>query len=89
MKSVYDKIEDVLKEAGRPIAAHEFDSVEICDFPYMSGRQYVGQSESAIARRLREMREVGRVTAQRREGTAFVEYSLAVKVKYPEPVCPS
>lgn len=71
--STYEKIEKVLNRAGRAIAPHEFDSVSI-DATW--GRQFVGQSESAIGRRLREMRELGRVTSQRREGTAFVEYSI-------------
>lgn len=79
MKSTYDKIEDVLKQAARPLAAHEFDEFEVCDYPPTTGREYVGQSESAIARRLREMREIGRVTSQKREGKTFNEYALAEK----------
>lgn len=85
-KVVYQKIEEVIRSAGRPIAAHEFCDVVIA-MPVdhieggriVDGRYYVGQSESAIARRLREMRELGRVTSSTRQGTAFKEYKLAVR----------
>lgn len=83
----YNKIERVMFIAGAPIAPHEFGNVSVKIMSgdsskpdeRMSGRQYVGQSESAIGRRLREMRALGRVTSQRREGTAFVEYDLVKK----------
>lgn len=81
----YEKIEEVLREAGRPLAAHEFDTVTIrkasADLPgsgvtTQDGRSYVGQSESSIARRLRELHVAGRVVRRRREGKQFVEFKL-------------
>ena len=69
----YLKIEMVLKTAGRALAAHEFREVLI---GWQMGDRYVGCSEATLARRLREMRELGRVTAKRREGKSFVEYAL-------------
>lgn len=87
MKDVYAKIETVLYIAKEPIAAHEFGNVSVkimsgdssVTDQRMSGRQYIGCTEATISRRLREMRELGRVTAKRREGKAFVEYALVLK----------
>lgn len=96
-QKVYGRIEDVLRKAGVSLAPHEFEGIEFrVGLPafgnaltkVIGGREYVGCSESALGRRLREMREIGRVTSQRREGTAFVEYALAVRVPCPEPLCP-
>lgn len=87
----YTRIEDVLKIAKNPLAVHEFDNVRI-EIPMedssdsrievMSGKQWVGVTESTLGRRLREMVGLKRVTKQRREGNAgFVEYSLAPKAE--------
>lgn len=91
MKTVYDKIEEVLKQAGRALAPHEFDAVIFhlrCDVEgiaptsavvTMAGRHFIGCSESALGRRLREMRQQGRVTSSTREGKTFKEFALAVR----------
>ena len=79
---VYEKIEIVLKSVSRPLAPHEFNDVYVQDLEQMlnpTGRQFVGCSEATLGRRLREMRELGIVTAKRREGKAFVEYALVPK----------
>lgn len=87
--SVYDKIETVLRTAGRPLAPHEFEEININRFHSLSdgasvwnpnGLLFVGCSESALGRRLREMRELGRVYSATREGKAFKEFALVVKV---------
>lgn len=97
-QSTYDKIELVMKHAGKSLAEHEFRSIVYeghhdCGDKWgmkynPSGLTFVGCSESTLGRRLRELREKGRVTSQRREGKAFVEYALAVTIKHEEPVCP-
>lgn len=86
-RTVFQRIEDVLRQAGHPIAAHEFQSVFI-SMPVdhlgggrvVDGRFYVGSSESTISRELRKMRELNLVTSQVREGKSFKEYKLVVKV---------
>lgn len=86
MKTVYDKIEEVLKAAKdqglMALAPHDFNGFSFTPAPtrgFVNAREYVGCSESALGRRLREMRELGRVTSQTRSLTAFKEYALAVK----------
>lgn len=78
MKTVYDRIEDVLKESYQvgvnAIAPHEFSQFSVDG---VCGNEYVGCSESALGRRLREMREQGRVTSKTREGKTFKEFALA------------
>ena len=85
IKKPYDLIERVIKAAGRPLCAHEFASVKMerllpdttdSRVESVDGREFVGQSEASIARRLREMRGLGRVSGKRREGKSFVEYDL-------------
>lgn len=81
-KIVYEKIEDVLRVANRSLAEHEFQHISILDpktNDVVDGREYVGCSESSLGRRLRSMREIGRVTSNIRNGKAFKEYSLAVR----------
>lgn len=78
---VYDRIEKVLEVSRCPAAPHEFEAIEIQEprgsgIFVTDGRQFVGCSESALGRRLREMRELGRVSSKRRDGEAFVEYWL-------------
>lgn len=85
MRKPYDRIEDVLRAAGKPLAAHEFTSVML-PWPKwidrykldenINGREYVGLSEATIARRLREMAGLTRVNAFKRAGKNFVEYAL-------------
>lgn len=89
MNTVYDKIEVVIKKAGRSLAAHEFADITLENpdpkFPRLgidsqiNGRAFVGCSESALGRRMRKMRELGRLTSQLREGKAFVEFGLAAQ----------
>lgn len=94
MKLTYERIEKVLRTADEPLAAHEFSEIWLnekmpvitSDNPNIhdeivpvDGRRYVGVTEATLARRLREMRELGRVTATRRTGTAYVEYALVVR----------
>ena len=95
MNNVYDRIEEVLKSAenqGVPaLAPHELNAFTFTPAPtrgMVNAREYVGQSESAIGRRLREMRELGRVTSKTREGKSFKEFALAVRVPAGEPPCP-
>lgn len=83
--TVYDKIEEVMRSVDVPLAVHEFRGVSVMG---QWALQHLGISESSLGRRLREMREVGRVTGHRRDGSAFVEYVIAVRVPAPEPVCP-
>lgn len=83
MKSTYDKIEDVFHEAialgGGALAPHEFRFVVMPTG--LNGREHVGQSESAIGRRLREMYELRRVTRKRRDRKNYVEYALVPRAK--------
>lgn len=81
-RTTYNMIEDVLFKAKRPLAGFEFEAVPMFKLDIdtgtekvTNGRSYVGCSQSALERRLREMRGVGRVTSRRRDGEAFVEYS--------------
>ncbi len=82
---VFDKIETVLDKAeavGRKaLAPHEFEDILVFDSEGRpdSGRAFVGCSESALGRRLREMREIGRVSSKTRAGEAFKEYSRVKK----------
>lgn len=77
----YEKIETVLKMAGRPIAPHEFVGIPVgYDNGMIMGLEFIGCSESALGRRLREMREIGRVTSQTRDGKTYKEYALPVAV---------
>lgn len=98
---VYDKIEKVILIAGKPLAEFEFDDVSITANhdprvvgDPVNGRLYVGCSQSTLARRMREMRALGRLTSNRREGKQFMEYDIAftpaenVNAKPQEPVCP-
>lgn len=91
--NVYKKIEYVLKTAGVSLAVHEFDFIfpmpgELGPGHEINGREYVGCSEATLGRRLRELRELGRVTAKRRDGKSFVEYALAAKAPVEQPPCP-
>jgi len=65
--SVYDKIESVVKGFGSPVAPHEINSVSL------------GMTESALGRRLREMRELGRVGSRTREGKSYKEFWVIEK----------
>ncbi len=92
----YEKIEAVMRHAGRPIAPHEFNSVVVPDGESASGsasgREFIGCSESALARRLREMRAAGRVTSQYRFGENYKEFLLVAKpapVPAPEAMTPA
>lgn len=87
-RTVYDRIEEVLRNAGRPLAPHEFEAVTLTitydndedGWPKradVTGRRYVGCSEATLGRRLREMAEAGRVIRKRREGKTFKEFDLA------------
>lgn len=86
-KTVFQRIQDVLKEAQRPIAAHEFQSIHIA-MPVdhleggriVDGRFYVGCSESTLSRELRKMRELGLVYSATRQGKSFKEYALIVVI---------
>lgn len=82
---VFDRILEVLRTANRPLAPHEFNDI----FPSLGGmvqnaRRYVGCSESALGRRLREMRDEGLVGSQRRAGSSYVEYSIEFAVPIDE-----
>jgi len=88
MHKVYEKIEAVLKVAGRPLAPHEFEQVfmthdtSLTASQVKDGRAYVGCSEASLARRLREMvhfdsPDSPKVQHQRRNGKPFVEYWLS------------
>lgn len=85
-KAVFEKIEDVMQIAGRKLAPHEFKDTYLA-MPsdstsggrIVDGLFYVGCSESALGRRLREMRELGRVVSAYREGSDFKEYGLPVR----------
>lgn len=90
MKTTYDKIEDVIRTAGRALAAHEFYQVTMGwtspsqnepNGGCIDGRRHVGQSESTIARRMREMVQLGRLKAQTREGRNFKEYALTTQAE--------
>jgi hypothetical protein len=72
----YMRIEIVLKSAGRAMAPHELEQVRIGD---LNGREYIGQSEATIGRRMRELVVMGRLTSRRREGKNFKEFALAVR----------
>lgn len=82
-KSLHEKISDVLREAHRSLAVHEFDSVMI-SMPVdhlsggrvVDGRFYVGCSEQTLGRQLRKMRELNLVTSRTRDGKKFKEYQL-------------
>lgn len=85
-KSVFQRIEDVLREAHRALAVHEFENVHIAmtvdhldGGRIVDGRFYVGCSEQTLGRQLRRMRELNLVIATTREGKAFKEYKLAVR----------
>lgn len=75
---VYDRIEQVMSFARNPLALHEFR--EVSD-PVIqeNALTFLRITEGTLGRRLREMREIGRVTSKRREGKAFVEYALVPK----------
>lgn len=85
-KTVRQKIEEVMKAAFRSLAVHEFSSVFLA-MPVdglsggriVDGRFYIGASEQTIGRQLRKMRELGIVTATRRDGKTFKEYALAIR----------
>jgi hypothetical protein len=85
MKQNYERIESVLKKAGRPIAPHEFVSVIMDESNGESGRFFVGMTEATLGRRLREMRGLGIVTGKRRTGESFIEYGLVPKKHIPVP----
>lgn len=80
MNNTYGRIETVLKKAQqigvKALAPHEFNTISV---EAEWGLQFIGCSESTLGRRLRELRQMGRVTAQRRVGKTFVEYTLFVK----------
>lgn len=75
--ATYLKIELVINAARRPLAAHEFKDVSI---GFQWGDKYVGQSESTIGRRMREMVTLGRLTSNRRAGKNFKEFALVKAV---------
>lgn len=81
-KGTYDKIEEVMGRAGRPLCDFEFKMIYIASprpkdaSGVVDGLTYIGCSEATLGRRLRELRSQGRTTSQRRQGKAFVEYSL-------------
>ncbi len=78
--NTYARIEEVMKKAGKPLTEFEFGNVSIENGgDLMSGQQYIGASQSTLGRRLRELRQMGRVTSKRRKGKAFIEYALAVR----------
>lgn len=52
-----------LKEAGKPLAVHEFP--------------IFGHSQTALSARTREMARLGLIAGQRREGKAFKEWFLS------------
>lgn len=74
---IYDRIEQVMSFARKPLALHEFRDVSD---PVIqeNALAFLRVTETTLGRRLREMRELGRVTSKRREGKAFVEYALKV-----------
>ena len=83
---VMQKIEKVLATAGRPLAAHEFQTVLMLEKidesdggRIVDGRFYIGCSESSLSRQLRKMRELGRVVSEIREGKSFKEYRLPTR----------
>lgn len=83
-KAPYDRIEDVMRAANRPLAVHEFEDVPMTiDEGELDGRNYIGYSEQTLARRLREMNGLGRVSSKTREGKNFKEYALVAKVAAP------
>lgn len=75
--NTYDKIETVMKAAGYPLAPHEFELVKMDE--NVGGRTYIGCSESALGRRLREMARDGKVSRKTREGKSFKEFALIKK----------
>ncbi len=71
MKSVYERIEKLMARHDLPLAPHEFGNIAL--------QSEIGMTESALGRRLREMRALGRVTSKTREGCSFKEFALAVR----------
>jgi hypothetical protein len=81
MKKSHEKILEVMKVAGRPLTEYEFRDVTIhrpstagSGVTTQDGRSYVNESDSAIGRRMREMRVLGLVSSQKRVGKKFKEY---------------
>ena len=72
--TVYDRIERMLKTYGGPIAPHEI--------PSNTRQAYqIPMTESALGRRLRELRELGRVGSRTREGKSYKEFWVIEKEK--------
>lgn len=88
--TTYDKIEDVLKMAGKALAPHEFDEFSL-PMIHPSGditriytaREFVGCSEATLGRRMREMVVLGRLSSKTRDGKTFKEF--AIQDRYPVP----
>ena len=78
----YRKIEYVFSQIQGGIAPHEFDRYLVWSEEHgkeINAKHFVGCTESALGRRLRELRELGRLYSKRRDGTAFVEYWIPTK----------
>ena len=79
-RETYRRILDVLRKVGRPMAAFEFAETTSIEFSKsQNARQYVGQTEATIARRLREMARLGYVVTSKRpsnRGVMLAQYSL-------------
>ncbi len=86
----YGRILAVLKAVDRPLCPFEFSETDLgLDFGCLSGREWVGQTESTIARRLREAARLGLVLASKRRaqsGAWLAVYSLPGTDLKPETV---
>jgi hypothetical protein len=83
----YGKILEVLKAARKPLCPFEFASVQVNPHytdssqvdRWWIGREWIGQTESTISRRLREAAALGLVVPSKRQaqnGAVLVQYSL-------------
>ena len=80
-RKTYRRILDVLRMAARPLSAFEFSEMPTEDggMVYRNAREYVGQTEATIARRLREMARLSYVVTSKRpsdRGVMLAQYSL-------------
>lgn len=91
MRLVYDRIENVLREVHRPMAAHEFGEINLTmQGEHVNCRRYVGCTEATLARRMREMVVLGRlVSSKSLGGVMFKKFALAPTPVCQEPPCPA
>ncbi len=80
-KTIKDKISEVLAQAKRRLAAHEFSTVQMAVLDeaghyegQQDGRAHCNCTESTLSRRMREMAHDGILSSGIREGKNFAEY---------------